>query len=206
MQVERTGIIASFILNASMIPGWPPTTGPGSQYVHAEPSALPIHTMTEDEALSYLANLGVTPALTDKLDKRLAKVKRRKRILSHLATLLKAMAVAFDVLAAELKSALEEQRACEGNRHRGNGSGSRHWLSLECSSAQPSHLIRSMKSIGILRTGAQFHAANHGKHIIGGDHRSGFDHGGDDVGHPCQCARWNIWRTLFTDRAGLIEH
>lgn len=132
-QVERADIIASFILNAAMIPGWPAPTMHGfdpKDTIGTQRMSLN-RLMTEDEALTYLANLGVDQGLMGKLRKRFAKFKRGKALILALATLLKTLAGAFDVLASEVASAIEEQQNYGEGRQRADGHGGRHWISLD---------------------------------------------------------------------------
>jgi hypothetical protein len=126
LQTERTGIIDSFILNAAMIPGWPFQTQP----VPAELVATA--KFTEEDALTYLANLGANEDLVEKLRK--SKPPVGKKLLIYLATLMTALQTVVDTIADELamltgdEKALEEERA--GANSRGGG-GARRRLYME---------------------------------------------------------------------------
>jgi hypothetical protein len=125
LQTERTGIIDSFILNAAMIPGWPFQTQP----VPAELVATA--KFTEEDALTYLANLGANEDLVEKLRK--SKPPVGKKLLIYLATLMTALQTVIDTIADELamlagdEKALEEERAGANSR----GGGARRRLYME---------------------------------------------------------------------------
>ncbi|QJP15547.1 hypothetical protein G3545_18935 [Starkeya sp. ORNL1] len=86
---ERAGIIASFVLNAAMIPGWPPPRPIESARPDA---AIAVHQLQmgvdEKETADYLARLGVPASLLARLAAWLEAFKRRARILFGLMILL----------------------------------------------------------------------------------------------------------------------
>ena len=122
LQTERTGIIDSSILNAAMIPGWPFQTQPVTAELVATAK------FTEEDALTYLANLGADESLVEKLRK--SKPPVGKKLLIYLATLMTALETVIDTIADELamlagdEKALEEERA--GANSRGGGGARRH--------------------------------------------------------------------------------
>lgn len=119
---EMRGIIASFALNAAMIPGWPYQT----QFV---PGASNIR---EEELLAYLANMGAQGELVEKLRK--SRPPAGKRLLMCLAVMLTAIETVVDAIASELallagdETALAEDRAA-ANAH--GRTGARHRLYIE---------------------------------------------------------------------------
>jgi hypothetical protein len=115
LQTERTGIIDSFILNAAMIPGWP------FQIQPATPELVAGAKISEEEALTYLANLGAHEALLEKLRK--AKPPVGKKLLIYLATLLTALETVIDTVAAELAMLAGDEKALEERRASANSHG-----------------------------------------------------------------------------------
>jgi hypothetical protein len=112
----RGGIIASFILNAGMIPGWPAPRPLAGAEISAEAMAgrlPPDPSITEEEALVYLANLGADPALIEKVRKMLQKPPPGKKILLFLATMLTALSVVVETLKHELEALAEERKERE---------------------------------------------------------------------------------------------
>lgn len=126
LDMERTGIIASSLLNAAMIPGWPYQKAT----IAGEPMATP--KFSDEEALAYLANLGADEELVEKLRKRKPTV--GKKLLIHLATLLTALETVMEAVATELAllAGVEQQLADKraGANTRGK-SGSRRRLYVE---------------------------------------------------------------------------
>jgi hypothetical protein len=126
LQTERTGIIDSFILNAAMIPGFPFQIQPATAELAAGAK------ISEEEALTYLANLGADGALVEKLRKTKPPV--GKKLLIYLATLLTALQTVTDMVATELamlagdEKTLAEQRA---GAHSHGSAGGRRRLYME---------------------------------------------------------------------------
>jgi hypothetical protein len=104
--IERSGIIASFILNAAMVPGWPKPHQAGGLDV-AGPQRDP--SISDEEALKYLANLGASEAVLEKLGKILRKGPPGRKILLGLAALLTALTVVIDTIRDEMMAAQERQ-------------------------------------------------------------------------------------------------
>ncbi|MBR0988349.1 hypothetical protein [Bradyrhizobium liaoningense] len=119
---EMRGIIASFALNAAMIPGWPYQT----QFVAGPPG------ISEEELLAYLANVGAQGELVEKLRK--SRPPAGKRLLICLAAMLTAIETVVDAIASELallsgdETALAQDRAA-ANAH--GRTGARHRLYIE---------------------------------------------------------------------------
>jgi hypothetical protein len=138
-EASRGGIIASFILNAGMIPGWPAPRPLAGAEVHPEALAgrmPPDPSITDDEALKYLANLGADPALVEKVRKMLQKPPPGKKILLFLATLLTALTVVIETLKHELEALAEERKEREESQenadpHGRSGAGRRKRIYLE---------------------------------------------------------------------------
>jgi hypothetical protein len=94
----------------------------------------PDPSITEEEALVYLANLGADPALIEKVRKMLQKPPPGKKILLFLATMLTALTVVIDTLKEELAALAEERKEHEENREGADpqgGSGHRKRIYLE---------------------------------------------------------------------------
>ncbi|WAJ30501.1 hypothetical protein [Antarcticirhabdus aurantiaca] len=108
---ERGGVIASFILNAAMIPGWPPPRP-------IEPAALRAFVfsvvgeakLTQDEAetLLYLANLGVRAKDLRRMMRRILAAKNRSVLMLALAAILTNARAAMTALADEIAALAEE--------------------------------------------------------------------------------------------------
>lgn len=104
LQVERAGVIASFILNAAMLPGWPERRFlPAGPAFGSGPQAMP--EMTEQEINAYLASLGL-PALAERSGALSAQAQRRRRMLVFLAVLATQVALAVETLRQELATLL----------------------------------------------------------------------------------------------------
>jgi hypothetical protein len=123
--MERAGIIASCILNAAMIPGWPAPRpfelAAGRALVPERlPPGAPID---ENEALNYLAGIGASRSLLDRIRELTRSVVRRLKLLLGLAVLATLMTEALRTLQDELTALAEELEAAEaeelvgGRRH-----------------------------------------------------------------------------------------
>lgn len=126
MQAERAGVIASFILNAAMIPGWPPPraiegAAPHQAFAKAMSSA-PL-TPGETEMLMFLAHLIRNPALVERLMRLSERMLRRSRILAAFAMLFTGLKELVEVVKEELQS-LEED--LEDGEVLFDGGGRRH--------------------------------------------------------------------------------
>ena len=106
-QVERAGVIASFILNAAMIPGWPPPRPfempPAAALLDrllSSPNALP----GEDDMLGYFAERGAEAGLLARMRARLSGLSRarRLRVLVGLAALWTTIEALIDALEQDL--------------------------------------------------------------------------------------------------------
>lgn len=86
---ERAGIIASFVLNAAMIPGWPPPRPIESARPDAAVAVRQFQAgVDEKETADYLTRLGMPASLLARLAAWLEAFKRRARILFGLMILL----------------------------------------------------------------------------------------------------------------------
>jgi len=110
-QGERAGVVASMMLNAAMIPGWP---GPLA-YANAPaasdavaPHALQNPALTETDIVTYLANFGVSAPVLEKLRPLFGEASSRKSLLLHLAILLSAFCIVFVQIKSELDAIVEE--------------------------------------------------------------------------------------------------
>jgi hypothetical protein len=134
LQLERGGVIASFILNAAMIPGWP-AQRPYAAAVAADPvRQVPDQAINDEEALTYLANLGASEELLEKIRKLLTTRVPGKKIVVFLASLMTALSVVIGSLRDEFAILSEEQKDLEENRKRTDArgrAGSRERLYLE---------------------------------------------------------------------------
>lgn len=110
-QTERAGIIASAILNAAVIPGWPPP-----RPIEGEAAQItPLPKISDEEMLTFLANLGAAPALIEKARKMLEKRQAGKKILFYLAVLMTALSVVVDRLVNELSAVMGEENEVREN-------------------------------------------------------------------------------------------
>ncbi|KQT54072.1 hypothetical protein ASG43_00045 [Aureimonas sp. Leaf454] len=108
---ERAGILASFILNAAMIPGWPPPRpieGVEIKTLQTLLSKNQIVSKGDLELLLYLANIGFSRAHLSKFLKRVEDRKRRSRILRAVALIMTNLVAVVDVMGRELQMLREE--------------------------------------------------------------------------------------------------
>lgn len=104
-QVERAGVIASFILNAAMIPGWPPPRPIEPANFARQvplPAAMPSLGADEMEAGLLLARVLGDPAKVAALLAALATQRRRRKILALLSLLATQTRALLDLWASEL--------------------------------------------------------------------------------------------------------
>lgn len=129
MAAERAGVLASFVLNAHFLPGWPP-----ARPVEGVEAKAFISTLAQDKSLSmadielltYLANFGVSRQHLDKLVKALKLAAKRPGLLQALACFVTNLSAALRALGTEVESILAdmtlEERlqasAASGNRLR----------------------------------------------------------------------------------------
>lgn len=105
-QVERAGIIASFILNAAMIPGWPPplpfAPTPEARLLGLMPRQQA--SSEEGDILAYFERCGVKPQGLARVRDLLAGLakSRRMRFLLGLAVLLSSIETVLDLVGEEL--------------------------------------------------------------------------------------------------------
>lgn len=129
MVTERAGVLASFVLNAHFLPGWPPM-----RPIESREAKTLIDTLVDDtalaksdlELLSYLANFGVSRRHLEKLVKSLKQAAKRPGLLQALACFVTDLSAALRALGTEVDAivtdlTLEEQlqaRHSSGNRRR----------------------------------------------------------------------------------------
>ncbi len=110
MQVERAGVIASFVLNAAFTPGWP-LAAPYVELAERkvlEEQAHPFASVDEKRVCEYLANFGLSAAFLEKLLASAGKPAAEKNLLQRLAELLSVVSIIFSSIGAELESFFEE--------------------------------------------------------------------------------------------------
>jgi hypothetical protein len=115
-QTERAGVIASFVLNAAMIPGWPfpkPIELALGRGMIPDPLPPPHAAIDEGEAMSYLASMGASGGLLDKIKELMDKIIKRSKLLLALATALSALSLAVECLREELEAMEQERRDLE---------------------------------------------------------------------------------------------
>jgi len=110
---ERGGIIASFILNAGMLPVRPLPLMAGPDTAAKMAGTAQKQPANDEEALQYLVNLGANPELVEKMRKTLRKRRVGKKLLLFLASLMTALTVVTEALSRELASLAEEEREKE---------------------------------------------------------------------------------------------
>lgn len=129
MATERAGVLASFVLNAHFLPGWPP-----ARPIESPEAKVLVNTLSQDknlsksdlELLTYLANFGVSREHLEKLLKALKRAAKRPGLLralvcflTNLSATLRALGTEVDAIVTDLT--LEEQlqvRHGSGNRRR----------------------------------------------------------------------------------------
>jgi len=130
---ERGGIIASFILNAGMLPVRPLPLMAGAETEAAMAGKARQPPPNDEEALQYLVNLGANPALVEKMRKMLRRRTMGKKLMLFLASLMTALTVVTEALHRELASLAEEEQEKEDREAadpHGRSDG-RHRLYLE---------------------------------------------------------------------------
>ncbi len=107
---ERAGTLASFILNAHMLPGWPPPrpfagVGESLKTLHRTTPQLSVN---EEQLLVYLLNLGLNLAHLARVLKTIRSARRRSGILAAIASLLSSATGVLHVVELELGSLVED--------------------------------------------------------------------------------------------------
>ena len=116
---EAGGIIASFILNAAMIPGWPPPRLPETIEDQVADLATRLQVspeMSAEDLMDYLAKFGVNEQLLERLRKAQLPPATTMKVLGYLAVLMTAISTIFASLkeeVAQLVAELKEQGAEE---------------------------------------------------------------------------------------------
>ena len=114
---EAGGIIASFILNAAMIPGWPPPRLPETIEEQVADLATRLQVspeMSAEDLMDYLAKFGVNEQLLERLRKAQLPPATTMKVLGYLAVLMTAISTIFASLkeeVAQLVAELKEQGA-----------------------------------------------------------------------------------------------
>lgn len=119
-QVERAGIIASFVLNAAMIPGWPPPRPFAAPDPQTQLAGLArLLKLPGDAELLALLERRARPTLLARLRALLAKPARRLRMVLGLAALEAAVASVLDAIQDELaRLARQEDEPAEDDDRR----------------------------------------------------------------------------------------
>lgn len=126
---ERAGVIASFVLNAHFLPGWPPMRPVESPEAKAFVKRLALDktlTKSDIEMLTYLANFGLSRQHLEKLIKTLKRAGKRSGLLQALACFVSNLSAALRAMGTELETfiadlTVEEQmqaKTAAGNRRR----------------------------------------------------------------------------------------
>jgi hypothetical protein len=111
----QTGIIASFVLNAAMLPGWPiPNQAAMAEFVAKTK-------ISEEEMFKALKNLGANEELLEKLRKKKPQV--GKKVLLYLAMFLTAVETVIDTVANELAALSGEEKNLKESREKANSRG-----------------------------------------------------------------------------------
>ena len=111
LAADQTGILASFILNAHMLPGWPPplplaAVAGGFQGVRL--SVVPQLSQNEEQILIYLLNLGLNLDHIAQVLKAIRSVRRRSSLFTAIANLLSSTANVTHIMEMELAALVED--------------------------------------------------------------------------------------------------
>ena len=104
---ERAGVLASFVLNAHFLPGWPPMRPIESPEAKAFVQRLALDkslTKSDIEMLTYLANFGLTRHHLEKLVKALKRAGKRSGLLQAFVLFVGNLGAAVRALGTELES------------------------------------------------------------------------------------------------------
>lgn len=108
---ERAGVLASFILNAHMLPGWPPPR-PFARVAEglrtAGREATPQLTRNEELILIYLLNLGLNANHLDYVLKTIRSARRRSSLFTAIANLLSSATNVVHIVEVELESLVDD--------------------------------------------------------------------------------------------------
>lgn len=119
-QTERAGIIASFMLNAAMLPGWPGERR--FEPLRSEGGRWPLPTvpqgLNEADLLTYLANMGLRPAPASRLMRGIKQIGRRLRLLLGLGLLLARVRLVLTTLKDEFEALSEDDAPATSGRTR----------------------------------------------------------------------------------------
>ena len=111
LAVERAGIFASFILNAHMLPGWPPPLPFAvipEDFQAARASIVPQLSPNEEQILVYLLNLGLNFVHIARILKTVRSVRRRSSLFMALASILSSTASVTHVMETELAAVIDD--------------------------------------------------------------------------------------------------
>lgn len=126
---ERAGVIASFVLNAHFLPGWPPAwpieSISGKEFVRqlARDGEL---SGNDIELLTYLANFGFNRQQLERILKALSKSVRKTGFLEALASLVTSLSVIVQSVKTELETVIDELVSEQGTTTRPAPGGRRH--------------------------------------------------------------------------------
>jgi len=127
---ERAGVLASFILNAHFLPGWPPPRPIEQPEVRQFTATLDRALLgpEELEALEYLARLGLTVEQLRRLARLAHKARKRSKFLDAVAGFFVSLGALLTTLQEELENIADEQVA--DRRIEAEGSGRRERIAL----------------------------------------------------------------------------
>lgn len=111
LQTERAGVIASFILNAAMIPGWP-LQRPFEPRVGEEIEIdLPLlQGMDDEELVEYLAAIGANEGLSARIRAASNDPVRYRKLLRGLAVLVAIVTTIFVSMRSEIEEVMDDLR------------------------------------------------------------------------------------------------
>lgn len=108
---DQAGVLASFILNAHMLPGWPPPlpfAALSETFGSARLSIVPQLSRNEEQVLVYLLNLGLNPDHIARILKAIRSVRRRSSLFMAIASILSSTASVTHVIEMELAALVED--------------------------------------------------------------------------------------------------
>jgi hypothetical protein len=111
MRGEMGGIIASFILNAHFLPGWPPlrpVQDPEAKAFVAQLAKDAKLSKDDIAMLTYLANFGLNRSQLARILKLVASATNRSKLLEALTQLLANISAALGAVHAEIEALAEE--------------------------------------------------------------------------------------------------
>lgn len=114
LPAERAGILASFVLNAHFLPGWPPLRPIESPQARSLLDGLAAQRKADArqaELLAHLVRLGLDRRQMERTLRLMARERPRSRVLGALAAFLTSLGEALRLLSAEIEAATDELQA-----------------------------------------------------------------------------------------------